>query len=100
MLQSIEAIIGLATGSDGYADSTAFFTEQLANPSLTSSHVLVARGVSRLLKGEVSAAKSDLEEVLQEDEEKDGKNEEALVANIVATGLAPSRKGEAEELFR
>ena len=94
LLQSIEATIGLATGTDGYADSTAYFTEQLANPSLTSNHILVARGIARLLKGEVNSAKSDLEEVLRSTED-----EEALAASVVAAGLSPSKKGEAEELY-
>ena len=62
LLQLIEASIGLVTGKDGYADAHAFYTEQLANPSLSSPHVLAARGVARLLRGEVQGAKSDLEE--------------------------------------
>lgn len=94
LLQSIEAMIGLATGADSYADANAFYTEQLANPSLTSSHMLVARGVARLLRGEVGAAKSDLEEVL-----KSGGDEEALCASVIAAGLGTVKKGEAEELY-
>ncbi|THH03473.1 hypothetical protein EW145_g6224 [Phellinidium pouzarii] len=95
LLQSIEAALGLATGSDGYANSAAFYTEQLGNPSLSSSHLLASRGVARLLRGEVSEAKSDLEEVLRSD----NGDEEALCASVVAAGLGANKKGEAEELF-
>ena len=94
LLQSIEATIGLSTGSDSYADCNSFFTEQLANPSLTSSHLLVARGVARLLKGDVAAANSDLEEVM-----KGEGGEEALAASVVAAGLGTAKKGEADELY-
>lgn len=95
LLQSIEATIGLATGSDGYQDCHAFFTEQLANPSLDAPHILVSRGVARLLRGDVSAAKSDLEEVMKS--RKGG--EEALGASVVAAGLGTVKKGEADELY-
>ena len=61
-MQSIEASIGLVTGSDAYQNSFSFYSEQLANPSLSSSHLLTARGVTRLLRGEVNEAKSDLED--------------------------------------
>lgn len=96
LLQSIEAALGLATGTDGYANSASFYSEQLGNPSLSSPHLLAARGVARLLRGEVSEAKSDLEEVLKSGGADD---EEALCASVVAAGLGPSKKGEAEELF-
>ena len=95
MLQSIEASIGLVTGSDAYQNSFSFYSEQLANPSLSSSHLLTARGVTRLLRGEVNEAKSDLEEVL-----KNGEDEEGLAASVVAAGLGQAKKGEAEELYR
>ncbi|EJD07235.1 uncharacterized protein FOMMEDRAFT_73853 [Fomitiporia mediterranea MF3/22] len=98
LLQSIEAAIGLATGSDAYADSNSFYTEQLGNPSLASTHLLASRGVARLLRGEVGPARSDLEEVLKGDEGGEGE-EEALCASVVAAGLGASKKGEADELF-
>jgi len=90
LLQHIEATISLTTGSDGYADCNSFYTEQLANPSLTSPHLLTARGVSRILMGEISAAKSDLEEVQKKDAE-------TLAATIVAEELAPSKDIDAEQ---
>ncbi|KAL5492077.1 hypothetical protein ACEPAI_3524 [Sanghuangporus weigelae] len=101
LLQSIEAFLGLSTGTDAYADCTAFYTEQLGNPSLASSHLLTSRGVSRLMKGEVGSARSDLEEVLRnsENEEKEEGEEEALCAAVVAAGLDGAKKGEVEELF-
>ena len=51
--------------------------------------------MTRLLRGEVNEAKSDLEEVL-----KNGEDEEGLAASVVAAGLGQAKKGEAEELYR
>ena len=96
LLQSIEATIGLVTGSDAYHDAAAFYTEQLGNPSLASPHLLVSRGISRLLRGEVSAARSDLEEVLNGQ----GDHEEALAAAVVSAGLGTTKKDEAETLLK
>ncbi|KAI0306023.1 coatomer epsilon subunit-domain-containing protein [Multifurca ochricompacta] len=97
LLQLIESCIGLVTGKDGYSDSQSFYTEQLANPSLSSPHLLTARGVTRLLRGEVQEAKSDLEEaVLQQGGHDDA---ETLAASVVAAGLGP-KKDDAEELWR
>ncbi|KAA1469005.1 hypothetical protein DENSPDRAFT_772271 [Dentipellis sp. KUC8613] len=97
LLQLIEASIGLVTGKDGYADSSSFFTEQLANPSLSSPHLLTSRGVTRLLRGEIVEAKSDLEEaVAQQGGHEDA---ETLAASVVAAGLLPGKKGEAEQLW-
>lgn len=95
LLQLIEASISLATGADGYSDCNSFYTEQLANPSLSSPHLLTARGVTRILQGEISAAKSDLEEVSTKDAE-------TLAALVVAAGLTGTKVGEseAEQLFR
>ena len=42
----------------------------------------------------MSGAKSDLEEAMQNEEDA-----ESLAAFVVAAGLAPSKKGEADELF-
>ena len=97
LLQLIESTIGLVTGKDSYSDSQSFYTEQLANPSLSSPHLLTARGVTRLLRGEVQEAKSDLEEaVLQQGGHDDA---ETLAASVVAAGLGP-KKGDADELWR
>jgi len=94
LLQSIEASIGLVTGGDGYSNAFSYYSEQLGNPSLTSPHLLAARGIARLLRGEISEARSDFEEVL-----KNGEDQETLGASVVAAGLGASKKGEAEELF-
>lgn len=94
LLQLIESSIGLVTGKDGYTDVHAFYTEQLANPSLSSPHVLTARGVTRLLRGDVEDAKSDLEEALQQ---KGGNGDaETVAAFAVASGLA-AKKADAEQ---
>ena len=95
LLQLIEASISLVTGSDGYSDCNSFYTEQLANPSLSSPHLLTARGVTRILQGEIAAAKSDLEEVQTKDAE-------TLAALVVAAGLSREKgsEAEAEQLWR
>ena len=94
LLQHIEATIGLTTGTDKYNNTYSFYTEQLGNPSVSSPHLLVSRGVTRLLRGEINDAKSDLEEAMQ-----NGEDAEGWAAFVVAAGLAPSKKGEADELF-
>src|SRR5262245_36568229 len=95
LLQLIESSIGLVTGKDAYANSHSFYTEQLGNPSLTSPHLLTARGVTRILRGEISDAKSDLEDSLSQQSE-DG---EALSALVVAAGLSTTKKLDVEELW-
>ena len=97
LLQLIESSIGLVTGKDGYSDAKAFYTEQLANPSVSSPHLLTARGVTRLLRGEIQEAKSDLEEPVLEQGGRD--DAETLAARVVAAGLGP-KKGDAGELWR
>jgi coatomer protein complex subunit epsilon len=95
LLQSIEAMIGLATGKDKYSNSLSFYTEQLGNPSLSSSHLLTSRGVTRLLRGEIQEAKSDLEESLEQ-EKGDAETEAAYV---VSASLGALKKAEAEEVW-
>ncbi|KIP10017.1 hypothetical protein PHLGIDRAFT_125851 [Phlebiopsis gigantea 11061_1 CR5-6] len=89
LLQLIEASVSLVTGADAYADCHAFYTEQLANPSLSAPHLLTARGVARILQGEIPAARSDLEEVQTRDAE-------TLAALVVAAGLSGQKGSEAE----
>ncbi|EMD39205.1 hypothetical protein CERSUDRAFT_112883 [Gelatoporia subvermispora B] len=97
LLQLIEASIGLVTGKDAYNDCNSFYTEQLGNPSLSSSHLLTARGVTRLLKGEVPAAKSDFEEAVSQ---QGGTPDAETLANMtVAAGLGTSKLAEAEQLW-
>ncbi|KAF8347893.1 coatomer complex protein [Amanita rubescens] len=95
LLQLIESTIGLVTGKDGYSNSSSFYTEQLANPSLTSPHILTARGVTRILRNEVQEAKSDLEESLEQQKG----DAETLAALCVAASLGASKKQEAEDLW-
>ncbi|KAF8892275.1 coatomer complex protein [Infundibulicybe gibba] len=91
LLQLIESTIGLVTGKDGYANTSSFYTEQLGNPSLSSPHILTARGVTRILRNEIQEAKSDLDESL---EQQPG-DAEALAALAVAAGLGALKKPEA-----
>ncbi|KAJ3555155.1 hypothetical protein NM688_g2734 [Phlebia brevispora] len=99
LLQHIEATINLVTGADSYSDCNSFYTEQLANPSLSSPHLLTARGVTRLLRGEVSAARSDLEEAISQ--QGGNADAETLAAMTVAAGLGQTKHHEvdAEQLW-
>ncbi|TCD63716.1 hypothetical protein EIP91_005087 [Steccherinum ochraceum] len=97
LLQLIESSIALVTGKDSYSDPDSFYTEQLANPSLSSPHLLTARGVTRLLKGEVSGAKSDFEEAVSQ---QGGKADaETLAAMTVAAGLGPAKQADVEQYW-
>lgn len=96
LLQLIESTIGLVTGKDSYSNTASFYTEQLGNPSLSSPHLLTARGVTRLLRNEIMEAKSDLEEALQLQKG----DAETAAAFVVAAGLGAAKKAEAEELWR
>lgn len=95
LLQLIESTIGFVTGKDNYANTSSFYTEQLGNPSLSSPHLLTARGITRILRGEIQEAKSDLEESLAQQK---GESE-ADAAYVVAAGLGASKKPESEELW-
>ena len=95
LLQLIESSIGLVTGKDVYANSNSFYSEQIANPSLSSPHLLTARGVTRILRNEIPEAKSDLEEA-QTQESGDA---ETAAAFVVAAGLGATKKAEAEDLW-
>ena len=95
LLQLIESTIGLVTGKDNYANTSSFYTEQLGNPSLSSPHLLTARGITRILRGEIQEAKSDLEESLAQQKGEP----EADAAYVVAAGLGTSKKPESEELW-
>ncbi|KIK94194.1 hypothetical protein PAXRUDRAFT_468555 [Paxillus rubicundulus Ve08.2h10] len=100
VLQLAEATISLATGAQG-TSAVSFFTEQLANPSVSSAALLVGRGVVRILRGEVAAARSDLEEAesILSRAQADRGMDEILAAMIVATGLGAGKRGEAEDLW-
>jgi coatomer protein complex subunit epsilon len=95
LLQLIEASIGFLTGKDSYSNCNSFYTEQLGNPSLTSPHLLTARGVTRLLRNEIHEAKSDLEDSLSQQSD----DAETLAAYVVAAGLGATKKAEADELW-
>ncbi|KAJ7115971.1 coatomer complex protein [Mycena epipterygia] len=95
LLQLIESSIGLVAAKDGYSNPNSFYTEQLGNPSLSSPHILTARGVTRILRNEIPEAKSDLEESLEQQKS----DAETLAAFVVAAGIESNKKGEAEELW-
>jgi coatomer protein complex subunit epsilon len=95
LLQLIESTIGLVTGKDNYSNTSSFYTEQLGNPSLSSPYLLTARGVTRIMRGQVQEAKSDLEESL---EQRKG-DAETEAAYAVAAGLGTLKKTETDELW-
>ncbi|KAJ6591566.1 coatomer complex protein [Mycena vulgaris] len=95
LLQLIESSLGLVAAKDGYSNANSFYTEQLGNPSLSSPHILTARGVTRILRNEIPEAKSDLEESLEQQKG----DAETLAAFVVAAGIESNKKGEAEELW-
>lgn len=95
LLQLIESTIGLVTGKDAYANTSSFYTEQLGNPSLTSPHILTARGVTRILRNEIPEAKSDLEESLEQQKG----DAETLAALVVAAGLGALKRPDTEDLW-
>ncbi|KAF9223968.1 hypothetical protein BS17DRAFT_732612 [Gyrodon lividus] len=106
VLQLAEAAISIATGAQGtsgepYAAAISFFTEQLANPSVSSAALLVGRGVVRILRGELAAARSDLEEAesILSHAQTDRRMDEVLAAMTVAAGLGAGKRAEAEELW-
>lgn len=84
LLQHIEASIGLLTGKNAYSNPHTYYIEQLNNPSLTSGHLFLSRGVTHLLRGELPEAQSDLSEALKPQY---GLTADALAGKLVATEL-------------
>ena len=95
LLGFIESSISLVTGKDAYSSAHSYYTEQIGNPSLSSPQLLTARGITRLLRNEISDARSDLEEA----QSQQGRNAENAAAFVVASGLGVMKKGETEELW-
>lgn len=95
LLQLIESSVGLVTGKDGYSNSHSFYSEQIGNPSLSSPHLLTARGITRLLRNEIPDAKSDLEEA----QSLENGDAETAAAFVVAAGLGATKKAEAEDIW-
>ncbi|OJA16812.1 hypothetical protein AZE42_04763 [Rhizopogon vesiculosus] len=106
VLQLAESAISLVTGSQGtsgepYAPALSFYNEQVANPSVSSAALLVGRAVVRILRGELSAAQSDLEEaeaVLTRAQCERGMND-MLAAMVVAASLGGTKRGDADQLW-
>ncbi|KAH7927844.1 hypothetical protein BV22DRAFT_1031329 [Leucogyrophana mollusca] len=108
VLQLAEASLSLVTGSQGisgepYTPAVSFYTEQVANPSVSSPALLVGRGIARVMQGEVTAGRSDLEEataVLERSgADKSSSAAEVLAALVVALGLGAGKKSEADEAW-
>ena len=77
--QLIESTIDPVTVGKGHSDSNSFRTERLANPPLPSMWLLTARGVVKLLQGEITEAKSDLREAINQG----GANGETVTAYAI-----------------
>jgi len=85
-----------------YAPALSFYNEQVANPSISSPALLVGRAVVRILRGELVAAQSDLEEaeaILTRAQCERG-TDDMLAAMVVAASLGGGKKGDADELWR
>ena len=76
--QLIESTIDPVT-VEGHSDSNSFDTERLANPPLPSMWLLTARGAVELLQGEITEAKSDLREAINQG----GANGETVTAYAI-----------------
>jgi coatomer protein complex subunit epsilon len=101
LLQLIESSIGLSTGRDAYSDPLSFYTEQVANPSFTSARLFTARGVTRLLRGDVADARSDFDEALGQltaSGNPAGVEAETAAASAVAASLA--KAADADDLWK
>ncbi|KAI6041269.1 coatomer epsilon subunit-domain-containing protein [Pisolithus marmoratus] len=106
VLQQTEAVLSLVTAAQGlsgepYSTAVSFYTEQLANPSVSSAALLIGRGVARIMRGELSAARSDFEEAestLTRAQSKPGMGD-VLAAMTVTAGLGSGKRGEADELW-
>jgi coatomer subunit epsilon len=92
LLQQIEASIGLLTGKDSYSNPHSYYVEQLHNPSLSSAHLLLSRGVTHLLRGELPEAQSDFAEAQKEER---GVTADALAGSVVASELGSKAKVDA-----
>ncbi|KAL4065869.1 coatomer epsilon subunit-domain-containing protein [Scleroderma yunnanense] len=106
VLQKVEATLSLVIAAQSlsgepYSAAISFYTEQLANPSVSSAALLVGRGVARILRGELPAARSDLEEaenILTRAQSSHGMGD-VLAAMTVVTGLGAGKRSEADELW-
>ena len=93
LLQLIEASIDLLKGTSNYSNPYSFYTEQSHNPSLTSAHLVTARGITRLLRGELKEASADFSEALKLDPDE----VDALAANVALTWIAG--RADAEDVY-
>lgn len=84
LVQLIEATLGLASGVNKYSNPHSFYNEQASNPTLTSCHLVTARGVTHLLRGELLEANTDFIEALK----LDPKNPNALAAKSTVEWLS------------
>ncbi|KIJ45205.1 hypothetical protein M422DRAFT_30050 [Sphaerobolus stellatus SS14] len=88
LLQQIEASIGLLTGKDSYSNPHSYYVEQLHNPSIASGQLLLSRGVTHLLRGELPEALSDF---TQAEKGENGVTADALAGKIAASELSGQR---------
>ncbi|KAG8821190.1 hypothetical protein FRC19_008190 [Serendipita sp. 401] len=84
LLQLIEATLNLASGANSYSNTHSFYSEQAHNPSLASSHLLAANGLTHLLRGELPEAHSSFVEALK----LNGKESTALAGKAISEWLS------------
>lgn len=85
----------LYQGKSSYANAHSFYTEQSHNVSLASTHTLYSRGVTHLLRGELTEASGDFQEVLKQNKD----FSDALAAAVVVTSLN-GKRNDSEALWR
>lgn len=92
LLQLIEASVGLVSGVDSYSNPYSFYNEHAHNPSLTSGHVVTAKGLTQLLRGDIREAEADFTEALK----LDPTEVDALAGKVITEWLSGnSNKSEA-----
>lgn len=94
LLQHIEASIGLVTGKDGYSNPHSYYSEQLGNPSLASSHLFTSRGVTYVLRNQIPEAQADFSEAMKSPIEHD-----AIAGAVAASALAAGKSEERDALL-
>ncbi|KAH7914863.1 coatomer epsilon subunit-domain-containing protein [Hygrophoropsis aurantiaca] len=108
VLQLAEAALSLVTGSQGisgepYTPAVSFYSEQVANPSVSSPALLMGRGIARIMQGEIAAGRSDLDEASamleRSGTDKSSSAGEVIAALVVAVGLGAGKKTDADEAW-
>lgn len=95
LVQLIEASIGVVVGGNSLRSAYHIYTEQASAPgSSSNAAIIVSKGISQLLRGNLAEAEADIDEALRADPQ----NADALAASVVIAQLS-GKKGGADEAF-